>query len=203
MSETENEMFQTISSEPLYYIGRLIVSMNTILIRLLEPGDIQPISAAFAELGWNKPVSQYEEYLLEQQAGARVVLVACLNGEFAGYITIGWQSHYLPFRTANIPELVDFNVLPRFRRLGIGTKLMDEAEQRAAAVSSMVGIGVGMTADYGPAQRMYAQRGYIPDGRGLLYEGYQVIYGKLITVDDDLCMYFTKKLAPILPAGLS
>jgi GNAT superfamily N-acetyltransferase len=178
----------------MLWFGRLIVSMNTILIRLLEPGDIQPMAAAFAEIGWNKPASQYEEYLLEQQAGARVVLVGCLNGEFAGYITICWQSNYLPFRAANIPELVDFNVLPRFRRQGLGTKLMDDAEQRVAAVSSMVGIGVGMTADYGAAQRMYALRGYIPDGRGLLYEGYQVIYGKLITVDDDLCMYFTKQL---------
>ena len=194
-------MFQTTPSGPLSYIGRLTVFMNTTLIRLLEPGDIQPIAAAFAELGWNKPASQYEEYLLEQQAGARVVLVACLNGEFAGYITICWQSNYLPFRTANIPELVDFNVLPRFRCQGIGTKLMDEAEQRVAGVSSTVGIGVGMTADYGMAQRMYAQRGYIPDGRGLLYEGYQVIYGKFITVDDDLCMYFTKHLSTILPAG--
>ena len=194
-------MSQTTPSGPLSYIGRLTVFMNTTLIRLLEPGDIQPIAAAFAEIGWNKPASQYEEYLLEQQTGAREVLVACLGGEFAGYITICWQSHYLPFRAANIPELVDFNVLPRFRSQGIGTKLMDEAEQRVAAASPMVGIGVGMTADYGNAQRMYAQRGYIPDGRGLLYEGYQVIYGKLITVDDDLCMYFTKKLAPLGTTG--
>ena len=201
MSETDNETFQTIPSAPTPFIGRSIVSMNTILIRLLEPGDIQPIAAAFAEIGWNKPASQYEEYLLEQQTGAREVLVACLGGEFAGYITICWQSHYLPFRAANIPELVDFNVLPRFRSQGIGTKLMDEAEQRVAAASPMVGIGVGMTADYGNAQRMYAQRGYIPDGRGLLYEGYQVIYGKLITVDDDLCMYFTKKLSPLGTTG--
>lgn len=163
-------------------------------LRLLDAQAIQPIAAAFAELGWDKPASQYEKYLSEQEAGDRVVLVALLNGEFAGYVTIVWRSHYPAFALEKIPEIVDFNVLPQFRRQGIGAKLMDEAEQRVAAVSSVVGIGVGMTADYGAAQRMYARRGYIPDGRGLFSRGQPVQYGQSVTVDDDLALYFTKKL---------
>ena len=140
-------------------------------IRLLQSSDIQPIATAFAELGWDKPASQYEQYLSEQESGQRVVLVAhsgvqnLQTLDFAGYVTICWQSHYPPFREANIPEIVDFNVLPRFRRQGIGAALMDEAENRIARVSPVVGLGVGMTADYGSAQRMYVRRGYIPDGR--------------------------------------
>lgn len=163
-------------------------------LRLLDAQAIQPIAAAFAELGWDKPASQYEKYLSEQEAGDRVVLVAFLNGEFAGYVTIVWRSHYPAFALEKIPEIVDFNVLPQFRRQGIGAKLMDEAEQRVAAVSSVVGIGVGMTADYGAAQRMYARRGYIPDGHGLFSRGQPVQYGQSVTVDDDLALYFTKKL---------
>ena len=170
-------------------------------IQLLQASDIQPIAAAFAELGWDKPASQYERYLSEQESGQRVVLVAH-HGlqnlpilEFAGYVTICWQSHYPPFREADIPEIVDFNVLPKFRRQGIGAALMDAAENRIARVSPVVGLGVGMTADYGSAQRMYVRRGYIPDGRGLFSGGKPVQYGQSVPVDDDLVLFFTKELA--------
>ena len=109
-------------------------------------------------------------------------------------ITICWQSHYPPFREQNIPEIVDFNVLPKFRRQGIGAALMDEAERRVAIRSAVVGLGVGMTADYGSAQRMYAKRGYIPDGLGLHSRGQPVQYGQSVPVDDDLVLYLTKSL---------
>jgi GNAT superfamily N-acetyltransferase len=169
-------------------------------IHLLQPSDIIPIAAAFAELGWDKPASQYEKYLSEQKSGQRVILVAWAGLqrlqtlEFAGYITVCWQSAYAPFRGQGIPEIVDFNVLPKFRRQGIGAALMDEAENRIAAVSPVVGLGVGMTADYGAAQRMYAKRGYIPDGRGLHSRGQPVQYGQSVPVDDDLVLYLTKTL---------
>jgi len=167
-------------------------------IRLLSPSDITPIAAAFAELGWDKSASQYEQYRTEQDAGQRVVLVAWVRVqnlptlEFAGYVTICWQSHYPAFREQNIPEIIDFNVLPKFRCQGIGAALMGEAESRVAAVSPVVGLGVGMTADYGAAQRMYAKRGYIPDGRGLHSRGQPIQYGQSVPVDDDLVLYFTK-----------
>jgi GNAT superfamily N-acetyltransferase len=163
-------------------------------LRPLEPTDITPIAAAFAELGWDKPASQYEQYLSEQETDQRVVLVAFLNGEFAGYVTVVWRSQYPAFDIEDIPEIVDFNVLPKFRRRGIGAALMDEAERRVAARSAVVGLGVGMTADYGSAQRMYAKRGYIPDGRGLHSRGHPVQYGQSVPVDDDLVLYFTKEL---------
>ena len=169
--------------------------MSTLILRDLRAGDIPVISAAFAELGWNKPASQYERYLAEQEAGQRIVRVACCDDVFCGYLTVCWQAHYRPFREEGVPEIVDFNVLPAFRRRGIGSALMDAAEELIAAVGPTAGLGVGMTADYGAAQRLYAQRGYIPDGRGLMYEGHPINYGKAIPVDDDLCLYLTKTLS--------
>jgi hypothetical protein len=83
-------------------------------IRLLEQPDLQPMAAAFAELGWQKRASQSEVYLSVQEAGARVVLVAFLNGEFSGYVTIVWQSHFPAFCAQHIPEIVDFNVCHAF-----------------------------------------------------------------------------------------
>ena len=164
------------------------------LIRLLENKDISEIAKAFQELGWNKPASQYENYLLEQQLRIRDIYVAFVEEKFAGYLTICWMSSYGPFQSEGIPEIVDFNVLPIFRRQGIGTHLMDKAENEIAKVSPIAGIGTGMTPDYGAAQRLYILRGYVPDGRGLWYRGHNVKYSEEITVDDNLALYFTKVL---------
>jgi ribosomal protein S18 acetylase RimI-like enzyme len=171
--------------------------MNTDLtLRLLGAQDIDTISAAFTAIGWHKPPSLYQVYLAEQEAGGRVVLVARVKGAFAGYVTIRWESDYAPFREQGIPEIVDLNVLPPFRRRGIGSALLDEAERRIAERSPVAGIGVGLYADYGAAQRMYVLRGYVPDGRGLCYAGRQVLPGKTAAVDDALTLHLTKDLVP-------
>ncbi|MDZ7686933.1 MAG: GNAT family N-acetyltransferase [Gammaproteobacteria bacterium] len=165
-------------------------------IRKLEPGDCRVIADAFARIGWesHKPITQYERYLEEQRNDDREVLVAFEDAEFAGYVTIVWQPTYVPFLSEGIPEVQDFNVLPQFRRRKIGTALMDRAEENISARSSIVGIGVGMYADYGNAQRLYVKRGYIPDGRGLTYAGAVVPPLESVVNDDDLVLYFTKRL---------
>jgi len=164
-------------------------------IHPLTAAMIPEIAAAFAALGWNKPAAQYQRYLAEQAAGQRTVFVAFLEAAFAGYITIQWESSYPPFHEAHIPEIADFNVLPRFRRQGIGSRLMDEAEQAVAQRSVTVGIRVGLYAGYGSAQRLYARRAYVPDGRGLFTQGHWPSYGAHVAVDDDLTLAFTKNLA--------
>ena len=161
-------------------------------IRPLRVDDPPVVAAAFDEIGWNKPESKYRLYLDDQEAGTRDVLVATVGGAFAGYVTVRWVSPYEPFD--GIPEVQDFNVLPKFRRRGIGSALMDAAEALVSERSAVVGIGVGLYADYGTAQRMYVRRGYIPDGRGLLYNLQQVPPGEMVRNDDDTVLMFTKQL---------
>ena len=163
-------------------------------IQLFDRLDIPEITVSFEELGWNKPAQQYERYLMEQAFKIRDVYVASLDGHFSGYLTICWHSGYAPFRDRKIPEIMDFNVLPKYRRMGIGTQLMDRAEAEIVKVSPVAGIGVGMTPDYGAAQRLYVLRGYIPDGNGLHYLGRPIQYGNTIKVDDNLALYLTKEL---------
>lgn len=170
-------------------------SPDTLVIRALDPDAPPVFERAFAAIGWHKPASQYERYLTEQANGTYDILVAELEGEFAGYGTVLWQATYPPFRDASIPEIRDLNVLPHLRRRGIASRLMDEAESRIAARGDTAGIGVGMPENYGAAQRMYVLRGYVPDAHGLMYNQQPVEYfGNPIVADDGLALYLTKDL---------
>lgn len=166
----------------------------TIGVNTLTETYCARISAAFATQGWNKLESGYLNLLKEIHLGNRAMLIAEIEGEFAGYVTVVWESHYPPFREAAIPEIVDFNVLKKFQRRGIGTALLDEAERLIKLRSKVAGIGVGLYADYGPAHRLYIKRGYLPDGLGLFQDGKILTYGDQATVNDDLALYFTKNL---------
>ncbi|MBP9694080.1 MAG: GNAT family N-acetyltransferase [Alphaproteobacteria bacterium] len=172
--------------------------VNDLSIRPLAPNDIDLMTDAFCKVGWDKPASVFQKYLKEVETGERLVWVAHLHEQFAGYITLKWQSEYLSFKEQNIPEIMDLNVLPRFRKMGIGSHLLDLAEQEAATKSDRVGIGVGLYAGvdggYGAAQRLYVKRGYIPNGKGITYKYEPTIPGNSYSLDDDLVLWFTKKV---------
>ena len=164
-----------------------------VILRELTDVDCPLISSGFLAQGWTtKPVSQYEGYLREQVDGVRSVIVALVDSELAGYITVVWMSDYPPFREKGIPEIVDFNVFIRFQRRGIGTRLMEAAEQMISTRSPTAGIGVGLTPDYGPAQVLYAKRGCVPDGLGIVQGNGRPAIGDTITIDHDVALYLTK-----------
>ncbi len=165
-----------------------------LILRKIRESDCSQISKAFLQQGHEKSTAQYLQYLAYQESGERDVIIAELGGEFAGYLTIKWESDYLPFREQGIPEIVDFNVLQKFQRTGIGTKLMDEAENRIQKVANYAGIGFGVTEDYGAAQILYFNRNYKPDGRGLVKDSKSIKLGEVITIDHDIVFHLTKKL---------
>lgn len=174
---------------------RFLVTMTMAVIAALSPAHVGEIPQAFAPLGWpGKDAELYRRYLAEQDSGARNGLVASVGARIAGYVTVRWRSDYLPFRDAGIPEIQDLNVLPAFRRQYVGTALMDAAESAIGARGDTSGLGVGLYADYGPAQLMYLRRGYRPDGRGLAYRFVTVAPGTTVRVDDDLSLMMTRAL---------
>lgn len=167
--------------------------MGALEIRAMGDEDPAVISVAFSALGWpGRTVERYEGLLGQQRRGERDAFVATVDGVLAGYVTLTWEPAY--DHGPGIPEVQDLNVLPHFRRRGIGNALMDAAEARAAERSAIVGIGVGLYADYGSAQRMYVRRGYLPDGRGLMYDWKPVPPGEMVRLDDDATLMFTKSL---------
>ena len=172
-----------------------MTASDGINIRRLSREDCSVVAAAFAAQAWNKPVEQFERYLNECSTGKRDILLAELNGEFAGYVTIDWKPEYVVFKERSIPEIADFNVLIKFRKRGIGSRLLDEAERLITSQRyEIAGLRVGLTADYGDAQRLYVKRGYIPDGCGISQRGKFLRYGDIVTVDDDLTVGFTRSL---------
>jgi GNAT superfamily N-acetyltransferase len=159
----------------------------TLAIRPLALDDVDAVAAAIG-----KRVEKLREYVAEEAAGAIATFTAWSDGVFVGYVILRWRSAWFG---DGVPEIQDFNVVRARRRQGIGTALLDAAEARAAERSAVVGLGVGMTADYGAAQIMYVKRGYVPDGRGLATHGRPVrYYGESVFVDDDLVLYFTRTL---------
>ena len=130
-------------------------------IRPLKGTDPQVMASALISLGWVKPAAQFQQYLTEQTAGVRTCLVATLFDDFAGYVTVNWRPTYPEFADLKIPEIQDLNVLPQFRRKGIGTTLLDRAEAEIARHSDVIGIGVGLYPGYNNAQRLYGKRGYM------------------------------------------
>ena len=160
--------------------------------------DIPLLVSSFNAIGWDKPSSLFEKYLKEAMDNKRLTWVAFIHQNIAGYVTLNWQSQYTPFKGKSIPEIMDLNVLPYARKMGIGSSLLDLAEAAAAIQGNSVGIGVGLyggqDGGYGAAQRLYIKRGYIPDGLGVTYDYQPAIPGNQYPVDDDLVLWFSKDI---------
>ena len=165
---------------------------TTCSIRKLQAFDINDLSQGFISQGWPGREEILARYFLEQECGEREVLVAEVEGALAGYITILPCAKQGPFAKIH-PELSDFNVFEPFQNQGIGNFLMEEAENRVKFFSDKVTLGVGLHSGYGPAQRLYIKRGYIPDGSGVWYRNQPLEMNATIQNNDDLVLYLSKK----------
>jgi GNAT superfamily N-acetyltransferase len=146
-------------------------------IRLMQTEDSQMLAREFSAIGWNKTASLFESYMQDQRKGNRYIWLAFQGESFAGYVTLLWESKYSNFSNLKIPETSDLNVLPHLRGRGIASQLLNIAEEECVKRSKVIGIGVGLYADYGAAQRIYVKRGYIPDGHGITYNYEPISYG--------------------------
>lgn len=167
---------------------------SQILIRDLLPSDAPIITNEEIDQGWDADISKYLMRLEHQTAGKSINLIAEYYGNVAGYINVYPNSEWGSFSNQGLPEIVDFGVLEKYRRNGIGNKLMDIAEQIASTYADTVYLGVGLHNGYGSAQRMYVKRGYIPDGTGVWYRDKVCDQYADCCNDDELVLYLSKKL---------
>lgn len=167
---------------------------RTCSIRKMQESDIKELSRGFISQGWPSREEILTRYFKEQESGEREVLVAEVEGALAGYISILPCAKQGPFAEI-YPELSDFNVFEPFQNQGIGNLLLEEAEKRVRIISDKVTLGVGLHSGYGPAQRLYIKRGYIPDGTGVWYQNHQPAMNAVCEDIGELVLYLSKNLS--------
>lgn len=167
---------------------------TTCSIRKMQESDIQELSRGFISQGWPSREEILTRYFKEQESGEREVLVAEVEGALAGYISILPCAKQGPFAEI-YPELSDFNVFEPFQNQGIGNLLLEEAEKQVRLISDKVTLGVGLHSGYGPAQRLYIKRGYIPDGTGVWYQNHQPAMNAVCEDIGELVLYLSKNLS--------
>lgn len=168
-----------------------IVELNTTLTDRCQ--------TEFEQIGWSKPDGYFAACLEQQNRNELVFYVALdddnyVGNHYVGHAKLAWQPDYVHFKEMGIPEIQDLNVLPTYRKLGIGTQLIQRCETTAATRCNGIGIGVGLHPGYNAAQRLYSKLGYILDGHGVHYDGVPVEERQTYLFDDDLIIYFTKVL---------
>lgn len=132
--------------------------------------------------------------------GLRVIWAAWRKNQdgsqtMIGQITVQHQSFYPPFGKNGIFEIVDLWVHPSARQNGVGKGLLQAAINYAQQHQCpAIGLGVGVTHDFGAAQRLYTANGFMPDGTGLWSQGHQAEEGETITLQDGVIMMWVKKL---------
>ena len=168
---------------------------GTLAIRDLEEADAQIFTEEETAQGWHTEIAKFLARLRDRDEGKCVSLTAVYEGHPAGYINVYPAAKGGAFDGKDLPEIVDFTVLEKYRKKGIGGRLMDAAEQIAGQYADTVTLAVGLHNGYGSAQRMYVKRGFIPDGTGVWYRGKPCgQYEEGIANDDDLVLFFSKKL---------
>ncbi len=164
-------------------------------LRPLREDDIGRFAETDGGPAWKSNPEIWRRYFDEQRRGGRLALIAVHRGLVAGYGSLLWRSPYPPFREQGIPEINDLVVAAGQRKRGLATRLIASLEDEARrAGARLIGLGVGLYADYGPAQRLYVRLGYVPDGRGVTYNEAPVPPGDSVPLDDDLVLWLTKRL---------
>ncbi|MBR3493928.1 MAG: GNAT family N-acetyltransferase [Clostridia bacterium] len=173
----------------------IYVQEEHLVIRDLRQSDAQILTDEEIAQGWHTDISKFLMRLSDQAEGKCVALAAEADGCPAGYVNVYRTGLGGAFQGQGLPEIVDFGVLEKYRRRGIGSRLMDVAEEIAGQYADVVWLGVGLHEGYGSAQRMYVKRGYIPDGSGVWYRHKPCEpYAEGIANDDELVLYLSKRL---------
>lgn len=168
--------------------------MADIHIERVAPTELAEVIQLFTEQVYPAHPEEAHRHFAGHTQGQADTFLAWIAGSLAGYLTIRWQSNHPQFRQQNIPLIHHLAVFPQFQRQGIASRLMDAAEQLIATRATQAGITVGLFDEYGPAQRLYAKRGYVPDGRGACQGQRPLKQGETVTVDHDLILWLTKDL---------
>lgn len=162
---------------------------DELVIRDMEEADSQILYDEYIAQGWRKDVSQELTSLKDQAEGKCIALLAVYQGHPAGAVYVYMTVPNGPFQEDGYPSIAAFGVLKKYQKKGIGTRLLDVAEQIAGQYADKVCLSVGLRELNGGTHMVYQDRGYIWYHSSPCPE----LYTECVT-DDDLTFYMYKDL---------
>jgi GNAT superfamily N-acetyltransferase len=163
--------------------------------RVVQPHEIGQVEQEVQEAFFSGDEATIHAHFADHENGASTTILGYEAGRLVGIVTIRWQCRYPLFRERQIPLIQNIEVRYEDRGRGLGGRMLARAEQEIARRSPLAGLVVGISEDYGPAQRLYARRGFLPDGRGLCRQYTPLKVGDVVTVDHDLLLWLVKDVS--------
>lgn len=173
-----------------------------VVIRPASEADLPILAAQFAP---ESRASDHARRFAIQQQGEGRYLIAWYRAEPVGHFLVRWHgTDYDP--TGQYPAHAAYlgagQVKPTYRRRGVGTRMIREAEHDARTQGcAQIGLTVG-SRDNPQARRLYERLGYRDWGRGEFgtrWE-YETADGST-AMQSGICIYMVKALAVIAEAA--
>ena len=172
---------------------RSLFHSENIEIRIMTYEDIPFICKADNDES-DSNINYLKRQLANQEKQECCALVALYDGEVAGYVFLYYKCKWGGLANCDIPGIVDLIVFKEFRNKRIASAMMDVAEEIAKRHSNKIYLDVCLNSEYGPAQRLYIKRGYVPDGKGVYYEQRVCDLNAECKNDDELTLCLIKEL---------
>ncbi len=171
---------------------------HDVAIREMEKKNINCLIETFC-FPWSSVEAttiKWEQYYKQHQEQIRVVYLIEKQRQIIGYASLLRNSSYPDFMNNGIPEINDVWISAEHRGKGFSKKLVLYLEKIAQQENhKQIGIGVGLYKDYGRAQKLYVDLGYVPDGQGATYKYLPVVPGESYPLGDDLIIWLKKDLS--------
>jgi GNAT superfamily N-acetyltransferase len=169
-------------------------SHDQVTFHVVQPQELSQIKHAVkAAFVWD--AQTLEAVFADHDTGGSTTLLEFEAERLVGILTIRWHSLYPPFRDRGIPLIQNIEIRYHDRGRGLGNLLVARAEQEIARRSALAGLCVGIFDDYGPAHRLYAKRGFVPDGRGVCKRHTPLRQGEQVRIEHDLLLWLIKDVA--------
>jgi len=169
--------------------------------RVVQPHEIASVKQEVKAVFFSGDEATIEANFQDHDNGESTTILGHEAGRLVGIVTIRWHSRYPPFRERQIPLIQNIEIRYEDRGRGIGGLMLERTEQEIALRSPLAGICVGIMASYGPAQRLYVKRGYVPDGRGVCHPQEPLQEGETVTIDHDLLLWLVKDVSALKTAA--
>jgi len=168
--------------------------------RGVRPDEIVAVKEEVRSVFFLGDEATIEGHFQDHENGASTTILGYEAGRLVGIVTIRWHCHYPPFRARQIPLIQNIEIRYEDRGRGLGGLMLERTEQEIAQRSPLAGICVGILDSYGPAQRLYVKRGFIPDGRSVCHPHEPLYGGETVTIDHDLLLWLVKDVSSLKSA---